>query len=269
MCWTHAGGFGPIWVLGTASYNNHWDKLSRQPHANFEGTVLVKVMTPCGDGELRRVPLKEVNWNPTIEGKDLFPNPPAPECGWQQWCVLHNFEPFEPRFIAQCETIAIAWARETLSKQIERARKMHAGFITENTAVYFCWFNGQQLMKHSTTEMVHFHLMKTARTIQRLTRRCAKARIAESAGLAALQYICTLDGLVKFQDDAQRLLIKSICANCPKVRMSANDSFRLCASCKRVRYCSEACQKAHWKVTHKHECSLLADPEECDFAKCS
>ena len=30
MCWTHAGGFGPIWVFGTASYNNHWEKLSRQ-----------------------------------------------------------------------------------------------------------------------------------------------------------------------------------------------------------------------------------------------
>ena len=30
MCWIHAGGFGPIWVFRTASYNNHWDKLSRQ-----------------------------------------------------------------------------------------------------------------------------------------------------------------------------------------------------------------------------------------------
>ena len=30
MCWTHAGGFGLIWVFGTASYNNHWEKLSRQ-----------------------------------------------------------------------------------------------------------------------------------------------------------------------------------------------------------------------------------------------
>lgn len=32
-----------------------------------------------------------------------------------------------------------------------------------------------------------------------------------------------------------------------------NDQLKYCARCKTACYCSEACQKAHWK-THKREC---------------
>ena len=33
--------------------------------------------------------------------------------------------------------------------------------------------------------------------------------------------------------------------------------FRRCAACKSIDYCSERCQRKHWKETHKAECSRL------------
>jgi hypothetical protein len=40
------------------------------------------------------------------------------------------------------------------------------------------------------------------------------------------------------------------CAGC---RVNGME-FKKCSGCKRVHYCSEACQRAHWKIKHRHEC---------------
>lgn len=50
------------------------------------------------------------------------------------------------------------------------------------------------------------------------------------------------------------------CASCFKKSVK---ELKHCAGCKSVYYCSQACQKADWKLTHKKECgeivSLLAE----------
>jgi hypothetical protein len=48
---------------------------------------------------------------------------------------------------------------------------------------------------------------------------------------------------------------KNICAMCSAL----GDQMKLCAKCKQVRYCSAACQKAHWKV-HKVDCKKFQTP---------
>ena len=50
------------------------------------------------------------------------------------------------------------------------------------------------------------------------------------------------------------------CENCRKT----GTGFDQCSRCKCVRYCSEACQHAHWERSHKHECAGA----EHDCAKC-
>ena len=55
--------------------------------------------------------------------------------------------------------------------------------------------------------------------------------------------------------------VQHTCANC---RKTGTTGFDQCARCKCVRYCSEACQHAHWERAHKHECAGA----EHDCAKC-
>ena len=38
----------------------------------------------------------------------------------------------------------------------------------------------------------------------------------------------------------------------------------LCGNCKRVAYCSVACQKQHWKSGHKQECQTFVDVNSKD-----
>jgi MYND finger len=38
----------------------------------------------------------------------------------------------------------------------------------------------------------------------------------------------------------------------------------LCAGCKKVRYCSKACQKASWKGGHKNDCSVSTEADEAE-----
>ncbi|KAA6402251.1 MAG: hypothetical protein EZS28_002214 [Streblomastix strix] len=45
------------------------------------------------------------------------------------------------------------------------------------------------------------------------------------------------------------------CANC--IKKCESDKIMRCSKCKKVKYCSKECQKAHWKFIHKIECNLL------------
>ena len=49
---------------------------------------------------------------------------------------------------------------------------------------------------------------------------------------------------------------KEVCHNCFK---ESTKGFKQCAGCKRVAYCSEVCQKAHWKSEHKIQCKELRE----------
>lgn len=47
---------------------------------------------------------------------------------------------------------------------------------------------------------------------------------------------------------------KHTCYNCFKMSIK---EMKQCASCKKIYYCSKACQKEHWKKEHKVQCPLL------------
>ncbi|KAI6861725.1 SET domain-containing protein [Hortaea werneckii] len=36
---------------------------------------------------------------------------------------------------------------------------------------------------------------------------------------------------------------------------------KACTGCKKIKYCSKACQAKAWKMEHKHECKILAPPD--------
>ena len=58
------------------------------------------------------------------------------------------------------------------------------------------------------------------------------------------------------------MLKKRTCSHCGKTRHRSQISFAYCGGCRHAgvaridlpRYCSEACQRAHWAAGHKDEC---------------
>ena len=52
----------------------------------------------------------------------------------------------------------------------------------------------------------------------------------------------------------QRAELRRTCANCKVVASVDASPYQICAGCQRVSYCSKACQKAHWRSTHRREC---------------
>ena len=53
---------------------------------------------------------------------------------------------------------------------------------------------------------------------------------------------------------AAESLISCELPSCGKLQQTKNE-FKLCSRCRQVRYCSAACQQAHWKAGHKAQCS--------------
>ena len=45
-------------------------------------------------------------------------------------------------------------------------------------------------------------------------------------------------------------LVTAMCAACSK----KGDIHLKCGACAAAAYCGKACQKAHWKAGHKHDC---------------
>lgn len=52
----------------------------------------------------------------------------------------------------------------------------------------------------------------------------------------------------------QRAELRRTCANCGVVASVDEPPCQICGGCQRVSYCSKACQKAHWRSTHRREC---------------
>ena len=46
-----------------------------------------------------------------------------------------------------------------------------------------------------------------------------------------------------------------VCVHCKKVQSRDVGKMSVCSKCKVTRYCSRACQVAHWKAGHKHACA--------------
>ena len=46
-------------------------------------------------------------------------------------------------------------------------------------------------------------------------------------------------------------------SGCAKLEIDAETKFSRCAGCNVERYCSKACQVAHWKAGHKKVCKKL------------
>ena len=48
-----------------------------------------------------------------------------------------------------------------------------------------------------------------------------------------------------------------VCANCGSSPTAGGDELRLCSRCRVVSYCSQECQRSHWKKKHKKVCFLI------------
>jgi hypothetical protein len=46
---------------------------------------------------------------------------------------------------------------------------------------------------------------------------------------------------------------KELCANCFLPEEAGQNNLLCCARCRRIKYCSKECQRAHWKA-HKKSC---------------
>ena len=76
---------------------------------------------------------------------------------------------------------------------------------------------------------------------------------------------------VKMQRKWERQLKKRTCSMCGKTAPNSSRAFAYCGGCRhasiprvdRPRYCSEACQRAHWAAGHMHECPR-ADAQQND-----
>ena len=61
------------------------------------------------------------------------------------------------------------------------------------------------------------------------------------------------------------LLKKRTCSMCGKTAPNSKPAFEYCGGCRhasiprvdRPRYCSEACQRAHWLAGHAHKCRCV------------
>lgn len=58
---------------------------------------------------------------------------------------------------------------------------------------------------------------------------------------------------LKEELDLDFLVVFCSSPNCRK-QCGKTEQFRYCGACKLTRYCSQDCQKEHWKATHKEKC---------------
>ena len=81
----------------------------------------------------------------------------------------------------------------------------------------------------------------------------------EKKAAEALRNWKAKDKLQDCLDDETLLFCSS--PNCRKLKDDL-ERFRYCGACKLARYCSESCQKSHWKLGHKTAC--LREPTQND-----
>ena len=235
FCWTSTHGFGPLWIFGSKVYHEHWTAI----HLKTDGLGMVEVSlwSTTGVESVRTERLADIQFNPLVGARDLIPFPPPPECGWQEWCYIHRID-FAQR--EGCHVIADYWWKISPTDHQGLLNREH---MTNDNAVLFCWINGNSYKKHSTTHLVHHHLVST---LDRLTQKKHSRRRREEIMQEDLNSLRSAD---------HHYMIKHRCAGC--INQCYGKLFRLCKGCKQVRYCSEACQQRHWTESHRSECELL------------
>lgn len=79
-------------------------------------------------------------------------------------------------------------------------------------------------------------------------------RVSRGSG-ANVGTVYRKDGTVQHVSDAARAREKQACASSTcNAREDHPGTYKRCACCRAVFYCSSTCQKAHWKAGHKREC---------------
>ena len=66
---------------------------------------------------------------------------------------------------------------------------------------------------------------------------------------------------------SQPYLLNQQCANCLVFNWDQPDepfTFKKCKQCKVLEYCSESCQKEHWRLVHKKHCKNIANQRDED-----
>ena len=246
LCWTLASGFGPVWIVGSPEYVN-LGALVRSETDGL-GTVKVHCTTPVGLKQTWTARLADIQFNPLVEARDLFPFPPPPDCGWPQWCYIHKIE---PRHRICCHFVAEFWWRLSPA---DHCFSTGEG-MTKDNAVLFCWLNGNKFKKRSTTELVHYHLVQTSEKMHSMHARRKKGTETQQITDNMLERVMP-DSCFAFRLEADTYSSKYRCGGCLE-QCTGRKSFRLCERCKQVRYCSEDCQKTHWTESHRHECQQL------------
>ena len=194
FCWTSTHGFGPVWIFRSKEYHEYWTAV----HSRTDGlgTVKVKLWSTTGLGSVRTARLADIQFNPLVEARDLIPFPPPPECGWQEWCYIHKIDFIHRKW---CHAIAEYWWRISPTD--------HQGLLvrekmTEDNAVLFCWINGNSYKKHSTTHLVHYHLVSTYEKMTLKKHSCRK------------QVEIMHESLDSFRSDVHLYIVKHRCAGC-------------------------------------------------------
>ena len=87
--------------------------------------------------------------------------------------------------------------------------------------------------------------------------RTTSQRRAAGAGAGAGASVRTADALNPGSTKKLQYTVDgSILHKCAACQVEGNaHQFKYCSGCRSVEYCSEACQRKHWKRVHKHECT--------------
>lgn len=59
---------------------------------------------------------------------------------------------------------------------------------------------------------------------------------------------------LQVEQEQDQLYLFCSSPNCRKIYSESRKGFRYCGACRLARYCSEACQKEHWKAGHRDSC---------------
>jgi hypothetical protein len=117
---------------------------------------------------------------------------------------------------------------------------------SDSGAVAHCGIDGTDMTRA-------FEAAKSMRKQRQLARHLwsvAKAKAAEAKAKAAEAKAKAAEAKAKAAE--AKAAAKRVCVNCD--RESEGGKFQVCMGCKSARYCSRACQIAHWKAFHRHVC---------------
>jgi len=155
------------------------------------------------------------------------------------------------RHIAAVDACRSSWPRF-------RHRPIHQSFVKWNVMlVEWC-----ELVELTASELVQPQSPDAVATMELITQQLDRVR--DGLGEAIVEEVKMVRR--KRKADMRK---KRTCSHCGKTGPLSEVSFAYCGGCRNsgvarkhwMRYCSEACQRAHWHAGHKDVCPLL-----CSFS---